>query len=416
MSEYKSKFRPDEKIRVSDINQEKARLGKVEISVFSLSQTEESEQETEQAENKVEKLESVEHSLSEQEVINFYKECKVEKVEIDGESFEVPFTCEKDDHYFDNPERVSEMDYKLHQDYEIDPRLKEYQDRLIEYQKKLGRNLVNGQVTGVASYDIKNNILGVRRIGYYDAFSTNNSGMDVRFSSLLERDIRFDGVDHENIRSVESSDGNLRSFHESSLANVLGVGGVLITRDSHLVLPQRRKDLGVSSLGGKFGLSASGNVEWSMKALEELGIQKYMGQKMEKEADEELGLKGKMNISEMMLKNMRYYVETELGLDADTECQITPVAFTRDLVRGGLPQMFYILQTKLSAREMPDRIIGATESKKEYSKVSIFPTGGEAVKNILGNKDPNFMFNQEIRANLALLARTKEGKNFLDIK
>lgn len=95
-------------------------------------------------------------------------------------------------------------------------------------------------------------------------------------------------------------------------------------------------------------------------------------------------------------------MKQEIGLDtAKGEVLITPLAFSRDLVRGGLPQMFYLFQSELKAEEIPERMAASSDAKKEYNQVITIPFTPEIAAAILGNKIQGMKFNQEIRAAVA---------------
>lgn len=349
-------------------------------------------------------LERAHSPLSEGEVLQFYSGEKPLGVEVDGEQFKVPFVGAELDQYLLHPERVSEMDFEVHAPFEIDPQLKPFKDRFIALERAAGRRLSDNDITGVGAYDSTRNVVGVRNARYFDIAVTNNLGLDVRFSEITEP-ITREGKTHETLRQVESPSGKLRPFSESLLANVLGIGGILITRDGQLVIPQRKAGAGVASLDGTYGLTASGNAEWDEQRLDEVGIQEHLGGKMRKEIKEELGIKARkrgMNLNRYLLNNMEAYVRREVGLDsAKGEVQITPLAFSRDLIRGGLPQMFYLFQTSLEAAEIPGRMAAATDARKEYNQVITLPFTPELVKNILGNRVEGMRFNQEMRAAVA---------------
>lgn len=142
-----------------------------------------------------------------------------------------------------------------------------------------------------------------------------------------------------------------------------------------------------------------------------------MGSAIEKEVTEELALKrSKLNLDKLFLSSIEHYIETETGVDPKHECQISPVCFSRDLMRGGKPQMFYFIQTTLDSEKIPVRMAGAVDSKKEFTRVNMFPLDKESLKVILGNKDERFTFNHEARGVLGLMLASEKGRSILDVK
>lgn len=350
-------------------------------------------------------LDRARQPLSENEVLAFYSGEAATRVMIGKETFVVPFTNDVRDQYFENETRLATADYRVGKEYTSDGELRSFQDRLVQLEIAGGRRLTNGSITTVGAYNPASNTLDVRRAGYFDIAATNNIGLDMKFEPLLNKKMVRDGHAYETLRQLESPNGKLRPLGDSLLANVLGIGGILLTKDGQLVIPQRRVGGGVASLDGTYGLSASGNVEWDERKLDRLGLHSYLGDKMKQEMHEEVGLDTKarsLNIGKYIQSTMAEYLHSEIGIDADRgEALITPLAFTRDMVRGGLPQMFYLFNTKLSAAEIPERMAGAPDAKKEYNQVLILPFTAELVATVLRNKIPNMNFNQEIRAAIA---------------
>lgn len=357
-------------------------------------------------------LERARRPLSEFEIIDFYNSELPFQVEVGNDKFSVPFACAEIDQYLLHPERVAGMDFEVRPQFEIDPQLRAYKEKLIGFEIAAGRRLSDNDITSVGAYDETHNIVGVRNVRYLDIATTNNLGLDVRFSEITNEPMMRDGVSYETLRQLESPAGRLRPLSESLLANVLGIGGILITRDGHLVIPQRKIGAGVASLDGTYGLTASGNAEWDERRLDEVGIQEHLGGKMRKEIKEELGLRAKkkgMNLSRYLLRNIESYVKREVGLDTSKgEVQITPMAFSRDLIRGGLPQMFYLFQTPFDADEIPERMAMAEDGKKEYNQVVTLPLTVDLIQRILGNKIEGMKFNQELRAAIAYAWASKE--------
>lgn len=362
-------------------------------------------------------LDKARKPLSEAEVLHFYSGETPVQVEIDGTQYFAPFAGFELDQYLLNPERVGGMDYTVEKPLEIDPQLRAFKERFVELEQAAGRRLFDSDITSVGEYASSKNLVGLRRARYFDSAVTDNLGLDVNCRDITGNPLERGGRVYETIRQLESSDGKLRHFSDSLLANGFGVGGILLTKDGRLVIPQRKSGAGVVSLDGTYGLTASGGVEWDEQYLDKAGVQGYLGGRMRKEVGEELGIKARergMNLSQHLVRNMERYVEREVGLKTSKgEVQITPLAFSRDLMRGGHPQMFYILQTQLEAAEIPERMAQASDAKKEYNQVITLPLSPELIAAILGNQIEGMKFNQEIRAALAYAYRSPEARKLM---
>jgi hypothetical protein len=118
-----------------------------------------------------------------------------------------------------------------------------------------------------------------------------------------------------------TDDGNLRSFSQSQLVNSIGVFTAVALYsegDWFFHMMPRAKGLGVFS--GMLS-SVSGNVDPPTEPINDLVD--YATQEIKREFHEETGL----DPSE---------------LEKTGRCQVVPLAFTRELARGGKPQFFFL--------------------------------------------------------------------------
>lgn len=173
----------------------------------------------------------------------------------------------------------------------------------------------------------------LQRACYYDQIRTN-----------LTLDYLMEGLQEDTLRMRDlGRDNSLRSFADSMLANTIGVCAVwVMTRRSttggkaekfYYLLP-RKKTTGVYNgmLGTVSGVvQAPSEGRFDVDTLEE-----YVGGEIRREFYEETG------VDSLFSK----------GVIAEDEIKIIPLAFTRDLVRGGKPQFFFLIATKYIPAKM----------------------------------------------------------------
>lgn len=148
---------------------------------------------------------------------------------------------------------------------------------------------------------------------------------------------------NQTLREQVHKDGKLDSFEESKLANHLGFNVLLFTPAGYLVLPLRSKK--VSYAPSEFGASISGAVSANDvsdgKLIDKLSIIR--------EGIEELGLKRTDIVHESI---------SFLGL-------------TRELIRGGKPELFFSMETTLTRDEIMSRWTNA-EDKWENKSLQFY--------------------------------------------
>jgi hypothetical protein len=136
-----------------------------------------------------------------------------------------------------------------------------------------------------------------------------------------------------------SGESPLSSLKDSVLANTLGIAAMVLDRDSRFLIRIRSSKVAIMNRRvGQFHCSASGAF-----ALPDLP-----------------GAATQLDFS-VFENRMLAEIAAELGL-APGEISIFPLAFSRDLVRAGKPQLFYLARTDLSFEELEVRAAGAQES------------------------------------------------------
>ena len=137
----------------------------------------------------------------------------------------------------------------------------------------------------------------------------------------------------------------LPSLNDGRLANSLGVAALIFCRwgdDFTPYLIARTRDVAVNDAGNEWHCTASGVAELR-EAMD--GAQTFVEWSIRKELEEEVGLTRE---------------------DLDT---LAPVAFCRELMRAGKPQVFFLGITSLSASELKRKLKGARRRAKQVGDI-----------------------------------------------
>ncbi len=128
----------------------------------------------------------------------------------------------------------------------------------------------------------------------------------------------------ESLREYLHSDGKLEKLSESPLANCLGINILLFTADGSLIMKKRKR---VAFRVGELDPSASGTV-----------------------------CRADLSISPITLDKMQYFREAleELGITPFHISKVTLLGVTRELIRGGEPEIFLLAVTNLTERQVED--------------------------------------------------------------
>lgn len=186
----------------------------------------------------------------------------------------------------------------------------------------------------ITKFDLKENKIYIQPATYFDQIATNltldwASGVLGDDESLT---IRNNYEKHH--------DGVLTPLRSSILANTLGVAVIVVNPDTKEVLiPIRGNEQAIMHSGmGKFHCSASGVFAWN-------------------ESDDIKNI----NSFDFFSKGMEKELESEIGLKPE-QYDLIPLAFTRELVRGGKPQLFFIAETTLDIGTIQSEMKMAEES------------------------------------------------------
>lgn len=207
-------------------------------------------------------------------------------------------------------------------------------------------------------------LAGLKRIGeneyqcvleetrYHTQISSNLSmdyhiSVDGRCTTMrtLERE-RHRMDDDFNLRPK-----GLTSLENSLLANVIGVSAIWCMGDlsnPKFYLMPRNKKVGVYK--NKLGMP-SGDIESPKNQhnrFRDKSLIEYLKWEIAREFAEETGIKDKnKDITE-------YSIDVDANkIKYETELEIIPLALTREMLRGGKPQMFFLIKTE----EIPDSVL-----------------------------------------------------------
>lgn len=158
--------------------------------------------------------------------------------------------------------------------------------------------------------------------------------------------VDYEPKNKRTVRSIVHPEGKLERFDESQLANHIGINILIFTPQGHLIIPVRSRKVSYAPL--ELAASISGAVT-ATDVSDGRPIQEHA---IVREGIEELGLKRNEII----------------------EDSITFLGLTRELVRGGKPEIFFTMETVLSYDEIVTRWKRA-EDKWESNKLIYFPFG-----------------------------------------
>ncbi|MCI0560430.1 MAG: hypothetical protein MN733_18240 [Nitrososphaera sp.] len=192
----------------------------------------------------------------------------------------------------------------------------------------------------IISWSAESNRIDVQKASYFDQVATN---LTMDWASGFVSNERLSRIATSRIATVRNSferprEGKLPSLGESSLANTLGVAAFLYTADRQILIPIRGDNQAIMSQGeGKFHCSASGVFKW---------------ENLENSGDEAS--------FQALAAGMHDEISRELNVPKEAY-QLTPLAFTRELARGGKPQLFFSAKCELELKHVRERMKDAEE-------------------------------------------------------
>ena len=219
--------------------------------------------------------------------------------------------------------------------------LAKHAEQSIEFFKQLNKIRVdsvsnewqNDYSIRITNFDVKDKKIYIHPATYFDQISTN---LTLDWASGLLGDDDFTIRNHYE----KNHNGCLPPLKSSVLANTLGVAVMLVNpKTKEVLIPIRGNEQAIMDNGtGKFHCSASGVFAWDQ------------GQSIPS------------NLSfEFFSSGMEKEIESEIGLKR-TDYNLIPLAFSRELVRGGKPQLFFIAETDLDIGSIQSNMKMAEES------------------------------------------------------
>lgn len=162
-------------------------------------------------------------------------------------------------------------------------------------------------------------------------------------------DYRADG--RGSLRSMLHGNGALETLADSKLANILGVNVLVFTADGTLIMQRRSR--AVAFRRGELAPAGSGSFSWYDATHTDGGLLKPMT--VLRELSEEIGIAGDRAASD----NLAF-----LGL-------------TRELTRGGTPEIFFVTRTSRTETEIRASWRDARD-RWEASRLEMFHFGASA--------------------------------------
>ena len=224
--------------------------------------------------------------------------------------------------------------------YSVPPALKKHADAAIECFKRTNKLV---KLEGTDEYE--NNIsarirfwekdydkIEIEKATYFNQVGTN---LTMDWASNMLKGGKYATIRNTIERPVK---GKLPKLSDSVFANTLGVAVMFVTKDDSFYVPIRgTKQAVMAERGGQFHCSASGVFKWSEKL----------------ELNE-------TNRFDLFGEGMRLEIKDEMNIEED-EFTLIPIAFARELARGGKPQLFYVAKCSLTEKEIKERRKDAIE-------------------------------------------------------
>ena len=242
---------------------------------------------------------------------------------------------------FDSGFDVSNFTVLVHKDeFKLPISLSKHRESAIELFKALGKIRIN-PVTKEYQNDLSARIVDFSTIDGRIVIEPANYFEQVGSNLTIDWASGLVGGHYDTFRSIIEKPelGCLRPLPTSNLANTLGVAVFFKTSDEKILIPIRGNQQAIMSEGrGKFHCSASGVFEWP------------------------LSIKGKKTVDfEIFLYGMRLEIKRELNINSD-QYELIPLAFARELARGGKPQLFFCALSNLDKDSILNEMKNAEEN------------------------------------------------------
>jgi hypothetical protein len=235
--------------------------------------------------------------------------------------------------------------------YQVPDYLKEHSEKAVELFKALGKIKIddtsgewqNDHSIRITNFDITENKIHIQPATYFDQVATNLT-LDWASGVLGEDPLLTIRNDYE-----KAHNGLITPLRSSILSNTLGVAAIVVNPNTKEVLiPIRGNEQAIMDNGlGKFHCSASGVFAWN----------------------ENDTITNTLSF-DFFCKGIEKEIKSEIGLRPE-QYSLIPLAFTRELVRGGKPQLFFIAETTLDIASIQSEMKMAEESWEFISIESV---------------------------------------------
>ena len=191
----------------------------------------------------------------------------------------------------------------------------------------------NNETARVTNWDMDAGVINLQTASYFDQVATNLT-LDWASGQF------GDAESLTTLRLEETHDGGkLCPLAASMLANTLGVACVVVDPKGEMLVNIRgNKQAIMAGTGGKFHCSASGVFELPP------------------------GSAGPASFGfDVFMAGMRKEILSELAMEPE-DYELIPLAFSRELVRGGKPQLFFVARARHSLEEIRTGLHQAEEA------------------------------------------------------
>lgn len=214
---------------------------------------------------------------------------------------------------------------------------------LFNKQNKLSKG--NLDATRVVDFTIENNFpkITAQIAKYFDQVGTNLS-LDYKLEPKITDCEKLRDWD---IKQSQVTNGNIPPLNKSKLANTLGIAIGITAQNS------KKQDVVLIRL--RTNKTAVYSNMWHLPFSFA-------------HCPEKNEIKEKFNLKDLIINDYQSELNEELGLSISDFFEPIPLAFCRDLVRGGKPQLFLEMKSKLTFEELQKRIQNKTNEYKKNLK------------------------------------------------
>lgn len=267
-------------------------------------------------------------------------------------------------------------------DYQFPSQLEHHRSQMIEvFEKKGLLKRGSSQCPRVFSFKIRKAIphYELQCAFYYDQVGSNLS-LDYKLpTSLVVNGKNCSTVREWDLLQSQMPNSDLPSFEKSKLANTIGVtiGVSAKTKNGKKVILKRKRSSKVAVYANM----------WSNPFGFALAL------------ENDYPLNTELKIEDLIRRDYNHEFATELGLEYSDFNPPQPIAFCRDLLRGGKPQFFLEAESRISFENLRDKI--NDKSGEHSSKLKII--GENDISPRLDEK-----FSPELKATI-ILSNMGEG-------